>query len=191
MINLRKKIGELIWGGDVQETLNDILVFLPKSGKVLDLGAGACMFTKLLYDRGYKMTPVDIKDNSFYKDINIRSEIYDGKHIKYKDNYFDACIMIAILHHTPDPDALVKEAVRVSKRLIIKEDVITNIFQRLYTYFIDSLINREWAGHPHTNKTDLGWQELFKKLGLKIVDIKYRKSYLFMLNPVYYLEKNI
>ena len=185
-MNLRKKIGEKLFGDRVDTIINHILSFLKPGDTIIDLGAGTCLFTKLLRAGGHSVTPVDIKNRSYYPDI--ASTVYDGEHLPFTDETFDACILIAVLHHTPHPEAVLKEAVRVSKKLVIYEDAITNVFQRFYTYLIDSVLNKELIT-PRTNKTDAQWKILFKKIGLRLAKAKYEKSWLILHNPIYFLEK--
>lgn len=185
-MSLRKRIGEKLFGDGVGNTVNQIQSFLKLGDTLIDLGAGTCLFTKLLREDGYRVTPVDIKNRSYYPDI--ASLVYDGKHLPFTDQKFDVCILIAVLHHAPDPEVVLREAIRVSKRVIVYEDVVTNIFQRFYTYFLDSLLNKEFIAF-HTNKTDIQWKDLFKKLGVRLVRTEYKKSLLFLNNSIYFLEK--
>lgn len=57
------------------------------------------------------------------------------------------------------------------------------------TYFFDSLLNLEFVGHPHSNKSDKQWKKTFENLDLKLVDIKYNYSFLVFKHATYYLEK--
>jgi ubiquinone/menaquinone biosynthesis C-methylase UbiE len=34
--------------------------------------------------------------------------LYDGKKMPFKDNVFDAALLITVLHHTPDPESIVR-----------------------------------------------------------------------------------
>ena len=185
-MKLRKKIGEKIFKDRVSENVNKIITFIRPSEKIIDLGAGTWLFTNKLREKGYDVTPVDVKNRSYFSKIS--SIVYDGKTLPFEGNSFDVCILIAVLHHTPDPEAILKEAKRVSKKIIIYEDAVTNIFQRYYTYLIDRLLNKELSA-PNTNKTDKGWKDLFSKLDLKIVRQECGKSWLFLHNPIYFLEK--
>jgi len=187
MKKLRAIIGETIFGSRVNWEVSRIVPFLPKKGTILDLGAGTGLFTKAFFRLGYRMEPVDIKNRSYY--YTAPSHIYNGKNLPYQENQFAACILFAVLHHTPDPRAVLAEAARVSKRLVIYEDIVTNVFQRFYTYVIDSVLNKEFIGHPHSNKTEAEWVELFRKFGLKIVKVEHSNSYLFMHNSLFFLEK--
>ena len=52
----------------------------------------------------------------------------------------------------------------------------------------DSLLNKEFIGHPHSNKRDREWHKLFKKLNLKVEKKEYTKAYGFLQNATYYLQ---
>ena len=53
--------------------------------------------------------------------INVRQ--FDGKKLPYADNSFDFCMLIDICHHTTDPEKILKECVRVSRKFILIKDV--------------------------------------------------------------------
>ncbi len=161
--------------------------YMKKSEHVLELGCGQCILSKRLKDKGYNITSVDVKDRSIYPDII--PIIYNGKKLPFKDNEFDTCMIIAVLHHTCKPELILWEATRVSKKLIVREDIYNNFFQKYYAYFMDSLLNKEFIGHPHTNKNDSGWRKVFKKLKLKLIEADYFMSWKYLQNVDYYLEK--
>ncbi len=184
--NLRKAIGEKLFGNAVSEDTSQMESFLKLGDKIIDLGAGTGIYTKLLKDKGYDVQPVDIKDYSYYSDIGMC--LYDGEHLPFKNNEFDICLLRSVLHHAPAPEVVLKEAVRVSRKLIIHENVVTNIFQRYYTYLIDCIMNKELI-EPHTNKTNKEWRSLFKRLNLNLVDIIDEKAFLFLQNKTYVLKK--
>lgn len=183
---LRKTLGEKIFGDKVSGMISKIETFLTPKDKIIDLGAGTCLFTKILRDKGYEVRAVDIKDRSYYSEIDVF--IYDGKKLPFKDNQFDVCLLISVLHHILNPEAILKEAARVSKRLIIHENVITNIFQRYFTYLIDCMMNKELI-EPHTNKSDKQWRLLFKQLGLDLVKVSDEKAWFYLQNKLYFLKK--
>jgi len=187
MKKLRAFIGETIFEPRVRWEVSRIAPFLPKGGSILDLGSGTGLFTKAFRRLGYRIKPVDIKNRSYYD--GAPSKIYNGRNLPYKNNQFDAAILFAVLHHTLDPKAVLSEAARVSRKLVVCEDIVTNKLQRLYTYAIDSILNKEFIGHPHSNKSEKEWKKLFNNLGLKIVKVKRNKSYLFMHNSLFFLEK--
>ena len=184
--NLRRAVGEKLFGNLTVRYTNQIVPFLKPKDKIIDLGAGTGIYTHLLKGKGFNVQPVDIKDYSYYSDIGVC--LYDGEHLPFKKNEFDVCLLRSVLHHTPDPEVVLKEAVRVSKKLIIHENVIINIFQRYYTYLIDCIMNKQLIA-AHTNKTDKEWRLLFKKLKLDLVNVIDEKAWCFLQNKTYILKK--
>lgn len=185
-MNLRKKLNKILLSNDINKTVRYILSFTKPSDKILDLGSGTGVITKLLRKKRYKVTPVDVKNRSRYK--SVYTTIYDGKHLPFKNNQFDLCILISVLHHTQNPENVLKEAIRVSKKLVVYEDAITNIFQGFYTHIVDAYFNKELVA-PHSNKSDEQWRTLFKQLKLHIIKTEYEKTWLFLHNPIYFLER--
>ena len=184
--NLRKAIGEKIFGNVIFEVISEIESFFRPMDKIIDLGAGNCRFTKLLKDKGYDVQPVDVKDRSYHKEIAVH--VYDGVHLPFKDSEFDICLLKSVLHHTSDPKIVLKEAVRVSKKIVIYENVVTNIFQRYITYFSDCVMNQELI-QPYTHKTDKEWRYLFNELELDLVKVTDKKTWYLLQDKVYYLKK--
>lgn len=162
--------------------------FLDKKNKILDIGSGTGHTAQKLINLGYKkVSCVDYTDMNTCLDT--KPVLYDGKKLPFEDNLFDVALLITVLHHTPDPELIVKEASRVAKRVVIMEDTHNNVFQQYATYAMDSIGNLEFRGHPHTNKTDKGWRAMFKKLGLKIVAAKKHKFLWFFESTTYCVEK--
>jgi len=98
-------------------------------------------------------------------------------------------LILTVLHHTNNPTVIIKEAARVSKRIIIIEDIITTVYQKYLTYSMDCLLNFEFFNHPHTNKTKEGWERLFQTLGLQVKDRRIDNWFKYFISGTYYLEK--
>ena len=71
--------------------------------------------------------------------------LFDGTVIPHEDNSFDVVSFVDVLHHTDDPEALLKEASRVARRaVIIKDHLSENWFDEITLRFMD------WVGNaPH------------------------------------------
>ncbi len=169
------------------DLISKIKPFLNKEDHILDIGAGTCNVSEILLGEGYNIVPLDIQDLSFVDDI--KPILYDGNKIPFNDNKFDLALIVTVLHHTPHPEKIIREARRVSKRIIIIEDIYTNIFHKYLTYFFDSLVNLEFIGHPHTNKNDKQWRAVFNKFGLKLVEARYSRFLIVFFNATYHLKK--
>lgn len=160
--------------------------YLNDDGKILDIGAGTCNVFKILVERGYKVTPMDIKNWSLVEGIN--PIIYDGNHLPFNRDKFEVTLILFVLHHSLDPENLLGEASRVSKRIIVWEALYTSKTNETITHIFDSLITLNFKEHPHNNKNDKEWRLLFKQLGLKLKDVKYYR-FLTTKQVLYYLEK--
>ena len=99
-------------------------------------------------------------------------------------------MIITVLHHTTDHKKIISEASRVADQLIIMEDVYTNPIQKYATYFMDSLVNLEFKGHPHSNRDEAGWEQLFKELNLEVIDKQIHHTLVIFRQVTYLLKKN-
>lgn len=180
-----KKILMRLWKKDASRKLSWINQYLKKHDKILDIGCGPCFLTSFLSERGFEVTPVDVQNLSAFK--KIKPIIYDGGNLPFKKNSYDLALLLTVLHHIKDFKAIIKEAKRVSKKIIIIEDVYHNNFNKYLIYFFDSLLNLEFFNHPHNNLNDSQWKRLFKEENLKLEDTQYHQIALFCTQATYYL----
>ena len=159
-----------------------------KNDRLLDIGTGNGALAHLLKQKGYAIETVDVGNKSTFEAIS--PTVYDGKTLPFKDNHFDTVLIITVLHHSPQPEAILKEARRVGKLVIVMEDIYSNTAQKYLTYITDSLVNNEFWGHPHTNKTDGGWRAIFKKLNFNLLFSKEKRFLLGFTQVTYKLMKN-
>lgn len=165
----------------------DIEKFLNPSESLLDIGAGTGNVDVILVEAGYEVVPLDIIDLTFTD--KIKPVLYDGKHISFEDNQFDVALILTVLHHIEDPETVLLEARRVAKKIIVIEDIYYNTWHKYATYVMDSLLNLEFKGHPHSNRTDKQWKATFKKMRLKLPSEQSMKSFIVMRHKLYVLEK--
>lgn len=162
-------IGPLTFAGwkiDARRKLRWMKAYIPQSAKLIDIGSGPGSLLHVMRRAGYQIDGLDIR-SSAYRD-ELTPEIYDGLHMPYADNHYDIALLSTMLHHTPDPDHILREAARIAKRLIIIEDVYDGPVMEWLTKRFDSLMNLEFRGHPHSNRTDDAWRESFKAMGFTL-----------------------
>ena len=152
---------------------------------ILAVGAGTGTVTELLRRR-WDTTPLDIEDLTFVP--GLKPVLYDGSRMPFPDRAFDVAVVSTVLHHVTDADAILREAARVARRVIVVEDVVSGRANRFATYALDSLLTLEFAGHPHTNRSDAGWRATFRRLGLEVRRAEYRSSLLVLRHALYCLE---
>jgi SAM-dependent methyltransferase len=168
----------------VQEKLAEMDSYLDLADRVLDMGAGNCIFCQDLGRLGYNVVPVDLKNLSFVDAIV--PVTYDGTTLPFDNDSFEAALVITVLHHAPDLDAVLAEVRRVARRIIVIEEIYENLVEKYFTYAIDSLFNFEFFSHPRSNRTDSEWRKTFQKLRLDISEAVYSRS-LGLLRRVTYV----
>ena len=159
-------------------------------GKLIDIGAGRCYIAKNLKDKNnVKITCLDVKDLS---NTDLKVVVYDGKKMPFNKNYFDCALIAYVLHHCEDPLEVLKEVKRVCKgNIIIFEDTKPSIFTKVMDYMSNRFRGIET---PFKFRTEKEWIEIFKKLCLKIVDVKSGVEkewfYPFVEHTMFVVRKN-
>lgn len=157
--------------------LKNIIV---RNKRILDVGMGDGTIAKQIQkDYNADIIGIDVID---YNKTGVPLIIYDGKRINFKENNFDVVLIVEVLHHCNDVLSVLKEAKRVTKdKIIIFEDIYTSEMHKMITYIYDYIMNiRHAVNTPFNFRDKKGWIDIFKKLDLKLIEIK---SYPY--NPFY------
>lgn len=163
-----------------------IIPYVTQNDKILDIGAGKCALSSILYNKGYNITAIDIKNHSFSNKIT--PLLFDGKNIPFKNDSFDIAVIVTVLHHAEDPIQILKEAKRVAKKIIIIEDIYYSCFQKYAVYCIDIIMNLKFFGNPHNNMNDNEWKKTFENFKLELLNVRYDKRLCYFVQATYYLE---
>ncbi|MEM7806641.1 MAG: methyltransferase domain-containing protein [Planctomycetota bacterium] len=140
---------------------------------VLDLGCGEGEVGLALRDTGCRVTFADLAD--FASDAARPLVRYDGRRLPFEDKAFDAVVLYFVLHHADDAEAVLREALRVSRRVVVVESVYRTPGELRLLTFLDKLANRLRGGwqmaaqeeHLHFRTAD-AWRELAKGLGATV-----------------------
>jgi len=132
------------WTFDAKRKLGWLDSHLKYLDHHIEIGSGPGSVLSVMRKRNYYVDGLDIADNGYREDLR------------------------PILHHTEDPDAVLREASRIAKKIVIIEDVYNNRLMEILTKAFDSLMNLEFFGHPHSNRTDAEWRQSFEALNLNI-----------------------
>ena len=161
-------------------------MFLQNRGNILDVGCGNGAFVLQCRQAGMNVETIDIRNKSAF--VSVTPVLYDGKKLPFQDKAFESVMFITVLHHTLFPEELIKEAMRIGERLVILEDVYENKWQKHLTWWVDSLVNLEFKGHPHTNKTDVAWLSCFQEMGLQLEEHRKYNFLVFFKQTLYCLK---
>lgn len=163
--------------------------FLPKGSRILDLGGGWGFYSEPLARRGHDSLVLDVVKPGYQKAPVV---IYDGSKIPFGDKSFDVTLLVTMLHHVPDPEALMREVTRVTRsRVVVVEDLYHHGAGRFWTILRDRLLNMEFVEHPHQFRTHGDWLHFFCSKGFRLE--KFARVYTWLagfriLNGVYVWE---
>jgi ubiquinone/menaquinone biosynthesis C-methylase UbiE len=162
---------------------------LPQKSRILDLGGGWGFYSEPLKKRGHETLVLDVVKPGYQKAPVV---LYEGEKIPFADKSFDVTILVTMLHHVPDPEKLVREVRRVTKKkVIVVEDLYHHGLGRFWTICRDRMLNMEFMEHPHQFRKHEEWLEFFGKQGFKLAE--FRKFYTWLagfriLNGLYTWE---
>lgn len=155
---LPRRVGRLV---------EHLLGALPDSGSVLDVGAGDGQIARQLMDRRptLQIRGVDVL---IRPTTHIPVELFDGLHLPVADKSVDITMFVDVLHHTDDPEALLFEAARASRRgVIVKDHLAGSAVDRATLRVMDWVGN---AGHgvrlPYNYLSREQWTKAICSAGL-------------------------
>jgi SAM-dependent methyltransferase len=162
---------------------------LPEKCRILDIGGGWGFYHEPLAKRGHEHLVLDVVKPRVKKCPVL---VYDGNRIPFPDKSFDVSLFVTVLHHVPDPEALIREAIRVtSGKVILIEDLYHHAPGRWWTVLRDQILNIEFFGHPKNFKTATSWICLFESLGTSLFknqEMKTSVSGFSILNGVFVFD---
>lgn len=163
---------------------------IPAKSRILDLGGGWGFYREPLRRRGHEPLILDVVRPGYQKAPVM---LYDGTRVPFPDQSFDVTILVTMLHHVPDPQALFREVRRVTRgKVIVIEDLYHHALGRFWTIVRDRMLNFEWLEHPHQFRKHEEWLAFFAKQNFKVHYFKKIYTWLAgfrILNGVYILEK--
>jgi len=141
---------------------------IPPNCNVLDVGCGdgklALSITQRRPDVRIEGVDVLVREQTW-----VPVQAFDGTRLPYDDHSFQAVMFVDVLHHTPDPVVLLREAVRVTRRwIIIKDHLLKGIAAGARLRFMDYLGNSRFGvALPYNYWPEERWQETRRMLGMK------------------------
>ncbi|NOT26790.1 MAG: methyltransferase domain-containing protein [Acidobacteria bacterium] len=133
---------------------------------VLDVGSGDGWLASRVRDAAR----ADVRgiDTLVRASTHIAVEPFDGSRIPHADRSFDYVMLVDVLHHTDNPEVLLKEAARVARTaVLIKDHLLEGLWANSTLRFMDKVGNaRHGVVLPFNYWPRARWEEAFRKLGL-------------------------
>ena len=168
--------------------------FLSTDLKILDLGCGSGIISKE-FERSFssEFLGIDIIDNRVEV---IPFKKYKGDNLSFlKDNSFDLVLINFVLHHCQNPEELLKEAKRVSSgKIVLYENLPEGIISKFFCFIHGISFAKLFQKNSEDGKfyTRKEWEEIFNKLGLKVVHSKKVSAWFNpMKEHLFILEKGV
>lgn len=159
--------GKLVFGRRVRRLAAALVERLPANARVLDVGCGsgdlAALVMRLRPDVRIEGIDVLVRPGTA-----IPVHAFDGLHIPFPDHAFDAAMVVDVLHHTDDPQAVLAEIARVAPVVIVKDHLRDGVAAGATLRFMDWVGN---AAHgvrlPYNYLSGREWKRVWAALGLR------------------------
>lgn len=163
----------------------------PEPLHILDVGCGSGQIAANLQARlpGSRIEGVDVlvRPNTY-----IPVTAFDGRELPFGDGSFDYVLLVDVLHHTLNPEQLLAECLRVSRRGVWLKDHLCN--SRWDDFRLRLL---DWVGNwahgvnlPFNYYSTAQWESLFAQLKVKPL----RRQYQLGMYPAalrWFLERSL
>jgi SAM-dependent methyltransferase len=163
-----------IYNARLRELVRCISPHLERDDRILDVGCGVGTLAKALIDA--PNAPQGLVAEGLERVVRggepITVHAYDGGTMPFEDDTFDIVIVADVLHHEPNPDQLIAECARVSRRLvIIKDHQVQGVAAQQRISFMDWAANAPY-GVPclYRYNTPSGWTDALTKHHLDPVE---------------------
>jgi len=141
--------------------------YLRASQSVLDIGCGDGALGALLQSVISELRICGVETQP-RPECKISCRPYDGSKLPFPDASFEVCLMVDVLHHTPDVRVLLREARRVSKsHILIKDHLDESRIDHLILKCMDWVGNRPHGVElPYNYQSRNAWMQHFVEAGL-------------------------
>jgi SAM-dependent methyltransferase len=145
--------------------------------RLLDLGAGEGYVAAALGARR-GCCAVDV---GAFRRAAVPYVVYDGARLPFGDLAFDTTLLLLVLHHCTDAEAVLDEAIRVTRRrLIVSESTYRNRLDLGWLRLLDGRVNRlRHDGRmalPLAFRSPAAWESLFASRGLRPIVARWLGS---------------
>lgn len=134
---------------------------------ILDIGAGKGFLAQEMTRRFNAC--VTLVDVASYNHTNLPLTVCDSRALAFADDSFDYAILSFVLHHSQHPDAILHEALRVARKVIVIENDVRGKWRQWLTQIIDSYPALRFGTPPcYIAQSKDAWLKIFVTLPVRI-----------------------
>ena len=167
--------GKLVHSRRVRVLANHFADLISQGQSVLDVGCGDGLIDRLIMDMrpDLRLEGVDVLVRPT---AHIHVTGFDGRRLPFPDRSWDTLLFCDVLHHTDDPVAMLREAARVARRLVvIKDHVVNGTLARQTLRIMDCVGNApHGVALPFNYLTQSQWDDAFRSCGLRPTEVRRR-----------------
>lgn len=133
---------------------------------IIDIGAGKGLLAQDMAQRfDARVTMVDVAS---YNQTSLPLSVCDSRALAFADNSFDYALLSFVLHHSQNPDFILREALRVAREVIVVENHVEGKLRSTVTRLIDSWPAIQYGTPPcYFTKTRDEWLTWFKQFSVE------------------------
>ena len=100
---------------------------IPPRSRIIDIGAGKGLLAQAMVQRfDARVTLVDV---ARYNQTGLPLTVCDSRALAFADRSFDFAILSFVLHHSPGPDRILSEALRVAGQVVVVENDVRGLLK--------------------------------------------------------------
>lgn len=162
-----------VHGRRVAVLADHVSSLMPPAVSVLDVGSGDGLLAHRVLATRHDLTWTAV-DTLARPHAYVPVEIFDGHRLPFADKSFDVALFVDVLHHADDPIALLREAIRVTRRsLLIKDHLREGMLAGPTLRFMDWVGNAGWGVRlPYNYWNGAQWDHACEQLHLQTVHVR-------------------
>ncbi|MCL4488469.1 MAG: class I SAM-dependent methyltransferase [Chloroflexi bacterium] len=138
----------------------------PRS-RIIDIGAGKGYLAQHLSDRfGARVTMVDVAS---YNQSRLPLIVCDSRALAFGSDSFDMALLSFVLHHSRSPEAILGEALRVARKVVVIENNVRGSLRRAITRVVDSWPALRYGTPPcYMAQSRSEWLTFFRRFPVEV-----------------------
>ncbi|MDB4890881.1 MAG: methyltransferase type 11 [Gemmatimonadetes bacterium] len=160
--------GKLVLGRRASVLAGWFAELAPEGARILDVGCGDGMLSARLMSLRPDLS-IDGVDVLVREGTHIPVREFDGSILPFHDESYDAVLFSDVLHHTPDPMVLQREAHRVARgHVLIKDHFVKGVAAATRLRLMDWVGNARFGvSLPYNYWTEEQWHDAWTRIGLR------------------------